>query len=154
MTGRRVLIVEDHPLHSELSAFLLVQAGFQVETAANASQALASLPAFLPDVIVLDIQMPGMDGLTLARQLKDQPETRHIPIVALTAYAMKGDEKRMLASGFDGYISKPIEAAHFAERIHRFIGILPSGSQVPEMARPEFVQKRHPDGVDASSDGS
>jgi CheY-like chemotaxis protein len=118
----RVMVVDDHALNVELVRFILDAEGFAVALASDAQQALALLPDFAPDLILMDIQMPGIDGLALTRQLKADPATRGIVIVAFTAYAMKGDEARMLAAGCDGYISKPIEVATFAAQVR---GLLP-----------------------------
>jgi two-component system cell cycle response regulator DivK len=117
----RVMVVDDHVLNVELVRFILVAEGWDVALAGDAQQALALLPAFAPDLILMDIQMPGIDGLTLTQQLKADPATRHIVIVAFTAYAMKGDEARMMAAGCDGYISKPIEVATFAAQVRALL---------------------------------
>ena len=123
MTTRqaRVMVVDDHALNVELVRFILDAEGFAVALAGDAQQALALLPGFAPDLILMDIQLPGIDGLVLTQQLKADPATCHIVIVAFTAYAMKGDEARMLAAGCDGYISKPIEVATFAAQVRRFL---------------------------------
>ena len=113
----RTLIVDDNAINSELAAFVLEAAGFVVECVANATEALQRIEASRPDVILMDIQLPGMDGLALARALKDDPTTRDITIVAFTAYAMKGDEAKMRAAGCDGYISKPIDVSRFAAQL-------------------------------------
>ncbi len=113
----RTLIVDDNAINSELAAFVLEAAGFAVECVANATAALQSIEASRPDVILMDVQLPGMDGLALARALKDDPATRDIAIVAFTAYAMKGDEAKMRAAGCDGYISKPIDVSTFAAQL-------------------------------------
>ena len=113
----RTLIVDDNAINSELAAFVLEAAGFVVECVANATEALQRIEASRPDVILMDIQLPGMDGLALARALKDDPATRDIAIVAFTAYAMKGDEAKKRAAGCDGYISKPIDVSRFAAQL-------------------------------------
>src|SRR5688500_19650316 len=92
------------------SRVLLAGEGYEVRTASDATEALDILQAFRPGLILLDIQLPGIDGLELTRRLKAQPSTRDIPILGLTAYAMKGDEERILAAGCDGYIPKPIRS--------------------------------------------
>ena len=120
----RVMVVDDHVLNVELVRFILDAEGWAVALAGDAQQALALLPGFAPDLILMDIQMPGIDGLALTRQLKADPATSHIVIVAFTAYAMKGDEARMMAAGCDGYISKPIEVATFAAQVR---ALLPEG---------------------------
>ncbi|MBL8349364.1 MAG: response regulator [Burkholderiaceae bacterium] len=117
----RVLIVDDHPLNIELARFVLEADGLAVDVAADAGQALERIAARRPDVILMDVQLPGLDGLTLARRLKDDPATCTIPIAAFTAYAMKGDAARMLAAGCDGYLSKPIDVARFAAQVRALI---------------------------------
>jgi two-component system, cell cycle response regulator DivK len=120
----RVLIVDDNALNTELAAFILAGAGVDVDAASDAMQALARLAAAdraLPDLILMDIQMAGMDGLALTRQLKADPKTRGIVVVAFTAYAMRGDEARFRDAGCDGYISKPIDVAKFAGTVLSFI---------------------------------
>ena len=120
----KVMIVDDNTLNVELVSFVLGEAGFELAVALDAEQALATLPAFGPELVLMDIQMPGMDGLALTRRLKSDPATRHIVILAFTAYAMKGDEAKMRAAGCDGYISKPIDVKTFASRVRQH---LPAG---------------------------
>ena len=117
MSAPRVLIVDDNAMNVELVMFVLDAAEFEVESAANASEAIRQITAFRPDLILMDVQMPDIDGMELTRQIKADPATRDITVVAFTAYAMKGDEARMRAAGCDGYISKPIEVARFAAQI-------------------------------------
>jgi two-component system, cell cycle response regulator DivK len=109
MTGDRILIVDDHPANLKLTRVLLTSEGYDVRMASNAEEALQLVGPFAPRLILMDVQLPGMDGLTLTRLLKSDPATRSIQIIALTAYAMKGDEERALAAGCDGYLSKPID---------------------------------------------
>ena len=104
-------------MNIELASFVLSAGGFTVVSAANADDAAMLAMAFRPDLILMDIQMPGVDGLTLTRRLKADPATRHIVVVAFTAYAMKGDEAKMRAAGCDGYIAKPIDVATFAATV-------------------------------------
>lgn len=106
---RAILVVDDNPVNMKLIRVLLASEGYEVRTASDATEALDILQAFRPGLILLDIQLPGIDGLELTRRLKAQPSTRDIPILGLTAYAMKGDEERILAAGCDGYIPKPID---------------------------------------------
>jgi len=108
-------------MNIELVAFVLSAASFVVESVANASDALAHIPQFQPDLILMDIQMPGMDGLELTRRLKADPATQDIVIVAFTAYAMKGDEAAMRAAGCDGYLSKPVDVATFAASVQAYL---------------------------------
>jgi two-component system, cell cycle response regulator DivK len=104
-----ILIVDDNPQNLKLTRVLLSGAGYQVRTAINAEEALEVLRTFSPRLILMDIQLPGMDGLELTRRLKADPARQDIVIIALTAYAMKGDEAKALAAGCDGYIAKPID---------------------------------------------
>ncbi|MEI2676624.1 MAG: response regulator [Burkholderiaceae bacterium] len=121
MSAPRVLIVDDNEMNVELAKFVLETDGFDVESAVDAIEALERIPEFLPDLILMDIQMPGMDGLELTRLLKADPARKGILIVAFTAYAMRGDEARMRAAGCDGYLSKPIDAPTFAARVRSFL---------------------------------
>jgi two-component system, cell cycle response regulator DivK len=117
----RILIVDDNAQSVELAAYLLTSAGMVVESVPDAESALARIAPFRPDLILLDIQMPGMDGLTLTRRLRADQASAAITIVACTAFAMKGDEERIRAAGCDGYISKPIEVANFAAQIRSLV---------------------------------
>jgi CheY-like chemotaxis protein len=108
MEGNAILIVDDNPVNMKLIRILLAGEGYDIRTASDANEALAVLREFRPGLILMDIQLPGIDGLELTRRLKAAPATRDIPILGLTAYAMKGDEERILAAGCDGYIPKPI----------------------------------------------
>jgi CheY-like chemotaxis protein len=121
MTGAPILIVDDNASNTKLLAFVLTSKGYVVRTAASAAEALAVLDEFLPKLILMDIQLPGMDGLTLTRQLKADPRTSAIPIVAATAYAMKGDEQRAREAGCDGYITKPIDTRRLPQEIERYL---------------------------------
>jgi two-component system cell cycle response regulator DivK len=104
----RILIVEDHPDNMELAVYLLNTAGHVVYSASDAEEGLAMAREQLPDLILMDIQLPGMDGLDATKLLKSDAATGGIPVIALTALAMKGDEQRIRAAGCDGYIGKPI----------------------------------------------
>ncbi len=117
MTALRVLVVDDHALNLELATFVLAEDGIEVDTAHSAAAALASIARRRPDLVLMDVQMPDMDGLALTRRLKEDPATADIVVVALTAHAMKGDEQRMRGAGCDGYIAKPIDVADFAARV-------------------------------------
>ena len=108
MAGEPLLIVDDNATNLKLVRVLLEGAGYQVRVALDADAALGILREFRPQLILMDIQLPGMDGLSLTRMLKANPSLRDIIILGLTAYAMKGDEERILAAGCDGYIAKPL----------------------------------------------
>ena len=103
-----VLIVEDNPANMTLASFLLQSAGYTVLTAADAEAGLTVAREAQPNLILMDIQLPGMDGLAATALLKRDTTTRAIPVIALTALAMKGDEERIRAAGCDGYIAKPL----------------------------------------------
>ena len=105
----KVLVVEDNPANMTLATFLLESVGHTVLKATDAEAGVALAGAEQPDLILMDIQLPGMDGLELTRRLKADPLRRSIIVVALTAYAMKGDRERALAAGCDDYVSKPID---------------------------------------------
>ena len=109
MPGEPILIVDDNPANLKLARVVLSGEGYLVRTAGDATEALAALQSFHPRLILMDLQMPGMDGFELTRRLKADPATRGMVIVALTAYAMKGDEERAREAGCDGYIAKPID---------------------------------------------
>jgi two-component system, cell cycle response regulator DivK len=103
-----ILIVEDNPANMKLAQFMLEDAGYVVLSATDAEAALMLARKERPDLILMDIQLPGIDGLKATQQLKADASTRSIPVIALTALAMRGDEARILASGCDGYIAKPM----------------------------------------------
>ena len=108
MPSEIILVVEDHPANRQLMTLVLSANGYDVRTAANAEEALKALQSFRPKLILMDIQLPGMYGLELTRRLKSDSTTRDILIVAVSAYAMKGDDRKALEAGCDGYITKPI----------------------------------------------
>jgi len=109
----RVLVVEDNPANMKLATFLLQSAGHTVFAAADAEAGLTVARAEQPDLILMDIQLPRMDGLEATLELKRDEATRAIPVIALTALAMKGDEERIRAAGCDGYIAKPMRYQEF-----------------------------------------
>ncbi|TMA60221.1 MAG: response regulator [Deltaproteobacteria bacterium] len=123
MADKSILIVDDNPVNSKLIRVLLAGEGYEVHTAGDAEAALRVLAGLNPDLILMDVQLPGIDGLELTRRLKADPATRGIKILGLTAYAMKGDKEKILAAGCDGYIAKPIDTrtlpkviGHYLER--------------------------------------
>jgi len=109
MAGEPVLVVDDNSQNLKLVRVLLRTEGYEVRTAVDAEAALGELEAFTPRLILMDLQLPGMDGLELTRKLKADPARRDIAIIAVTAYAMKGDEEKARAAGCDGYVAKPID---------------------------------------------
>jgi len=104
-----ILVVDDNPTNLKLACYVLESEGYIVLRAQDAQAALEVLQRLSPDLILMDLQMPGMDGLTLTRRLKADLAYRHIRIVALTAFAMKGDDRKAMEAGCDGYITKPID---------------------------------------------
>jgi CheY-like chemotaxis protein len=121
VAGEPLLIVDDNPTNLKLARVLLSSEGYEVRTAADAEAALGVLAGFRPSLILVDIQMPGMDGLELTRCLRSEPAMQGVVIVALTAYAMKGDDERMLAAGCDGYIAKPIDTRTLAQTVAGYL---------------------------------
>jgi CheY-like chemotaxis protein len=115
--ARDVLIVDDNPQNLKLASLLVTLAGYAAHTAGDSTGALAVLETVTPFAILMDIQLPGMDGLALARQIKQDPAHRDIAIIALTAYAMKGDREKALAAGCDAYITKPIDRQQLKETL-------------------------------------
>ena len=109
VAGEPILIVDDNLTNLKLARVLLAGEGYVVRTAADAEEAMAVLQEFRPRLILMDIQLPGMDGLELTRRIKADPAMAVTTILALTAYAMKGDQDRALAAGCDGYVTKPID---------------------------------------------
>jgi CheY-like chemotaxis protein len=109
MEGKSILIVDDNAQNLKLARVVLANEGFDVHTASNAEDAVQLLRTVTPHLILMDIQLPGMDGLELTRRLRADPATRAVRVIALTAYAMKGDDEKAFAAGCDGYITKPID---------------------------------------------
>jgi two-component system cell cycle response regulator DivK len=118
-TRPSILVVEDNPVNMRLVRLILRTQGFAVEEAVTGYDALARLRERLPALILLDMQLPGLDGFSLAAMLKSDAQTRAIPLVATTAYAMIGDAERILAAGCDAYLSKPIDDAELIKVIER-----------------------------------
>jgi two-component system cell cycle response regulator len=113
MSGTRILLIEDNAINMELMLYMLRAWGHEVATATDAVQGLEMARRNRPQVIISDVQLPGMDGYEFARIVKADPQLRDIPLMALTAYAMVGDRERARSAGFDRYFSKPIEPAAF-----------------------------------------
>ena len=122
MTGPTILIIEDNPLNVELITDLLEASGFRVHSTRTAEEGLRLAGELLPDLVLMDIGLPGMDGLCATRSLKADPATCHLTVVGLTAHAMKGDEGTALDAGCDGYLTKPINTRTFVATIKDFIG--------------------------------
>lgn len=125
MSGEPILIVDDNPANLKLARILLVGEGYDVRTAADAEEALVLLSTWHPRLILMDLQLPGMDGLELTRRLKADPSTQGIAILALTAFAMKGDEEKARAAGCDGYISKPVDTRALPGQVAGYLQKVP-----------------------------
>ena len=134
----KILIVEDNPASMKLAIMLLKTAGHAVLSASDAEAGLTLARDEQPDLILMDIQLPGMDGLEATALLKRAEETRTIPVIALTALAMKGDEERILAAGCDGYIAKPLAYREFLAAISAQLA-----AACGERHAPEHDQPRH-----------
>jgi CheY-like chemotaxis protein len=117
----RILVIEDNPTNLYLMNYLLQSFGYAVLTASDGREGLETAGRELPDMIICDIQMPVMDGYEFVRLIRDNPRLTHIPIVAITAFAMVDDRQKVLASGFDNYLSKPIDPEVFEEQIRGFL---------------------------------
>lgn len=124
----RILIVDDNPTNLKLASDVLLSEGFAVEASHDAEEARRLIGRRPPDLILMDIALPGMDGLTLTRLLKADSRCAHVPIVALTASAMRGDEERALAAGCSGYITKPINTRTFGQQIRGFLDSRPGAA--------------------------
>lgn len=120
--SRTVLIVDDHPVNLKLLAFALKGRGYDVQTAQDAESARAVIRQTLPALILMDLQMPGVSGFEFTRELKLAPETRSVPIVAVTAFAMRGDEERARAAGCDGYLTKPVDLQALRALVQELVG--------------------------------
>jgi len=118
----KILVVDDNPLNLTLVRVVLEMHGFDVETAENGKTGVEKALASPPDLVLMDLRMPVMNGAAAMHRLHQAEATRNIPVVVLTASAMKGAQELLLADGFDGYIEKPIDLATFPERIRTFIG--------------------------------
>jgi CheY-like chemotaxis protein len=121
MNKRRVLLIEDNLMNMELATDLLEAADFQVLKTGRADEGIAMAVAEQPDIILMDIALPGMDGLEATRRIKQDARTARIPIVALTASAMRGDDDRARSAGCCGYIAKPIDTRRFAKTVVEFM---------------------------------
>lgn len=121
MNPVRILVVEDNEMNMELVVDLLELQGYEVLAARSGQEALDISSRERLDLILMDVGLPGMDGLAVTKKLKENPETEAIPVVALTAHAMKGDEERILYHGCTGYISKPINTREFPKAVEKYI---------------------------------
>jgi len=120
MAGELILIVEDNEKNLKLARDLLQYQGFGTLEASNATDGIALAEQHGPALVLMDIQLPDMDGITALGKLRGSPATADIPVVALTAFAMRQDQERLLAAGFDGYLSKPIDVRDFSDQVRRY----------------------------------
>lgn len=121
MTDYRILVVEDNERNLKLVRDVLQFAGFDVVEARSGEQGVALARECFPDLVLMDIQLPHMDGAEALNQLRDSPETRRVPVVALTAFAMREDREQALRAGFDGYLEKPISVRDLPEQVRHFL---------------------------------
>jgi CheY-like chemotaxis protein len=132
MADEPILIVDDNPQNLKLVRVLLEGEGYDVRTATDAGQALSVLESFTPRIVLMDVQLPGMDGLELTRRLKADPARRGMLIYAVTAYAMKGDAEKAIAAGCDAYVTKPIDIDALSALIAEGVGRPPSAREGSE----------------------
>ena len=121
MTNKKILIIEDNVLNLELATDLLELHGFAVASARTAEEGLRLARELLPALVLMDFSLPGMDGLSATKNLKNDPATRHLAVVGLTANAMKGTQETALRAGCAGYLTKPIDTRTFAATVKNFI---------------------------------
>ena len=121
MAHESILVVDDQPVSIKLMRLMLESEGYQVLVAANATEALQAVKASKPDLILMDIHLPSLDGLALTKLLRSDMESRHIKIVAISAYASTEDDMRITASGCDGFIPKPIDTRTLAASIREYL---------------------------------
>jgi two-component system cell cycle response regulator DivK len=134
--GQKILVVEDNELNLKLFCDLLRAHGYEAEPVRDGREAVERARGFLPDLIVMDIQMPHITGLELIEQLKADEELKAIPIMAVTAYAAKGDEERIRDAGAEGYVSKPISVMRFVEAVGVLLEEREEREEVPEVSSP------------------
>lgn len=124
----KILIAEDHAINRELLRELLEARGYSVIEACDGQEALQMIEQAQPDILLLDIGMPILDGFAVMRKIREKPQLASLPVLAVTAYAMQGDQEKILHSGFDGYLSKPINSRSLAEELDRLLSKRDSGS--------------------------
>jgi CheY-like chemotaxis protein len=157
----KILVAEDNPVNRELLRELLEGRGYTVLEAGDGQQALQMAEEALPDMLLLDLGMPVLDGYATVRKIRENPRLANLPVVAVTAYAMRGDREKIMDSGFDGYLSKPINAALLQEEILRRLrgqdlirsstGLLPEGD-VPLGSAIAKTKRQAASGGSTSSD--
>lgn len=115
--AKKIVIVEDNPFNMELVHDILAIKGYKIYEAVDAEQGIEMIAKIQPDLVLMDIQLPGMDGIEATKIIKSQESTKDIPVIAVTANAMKGDREEIISQGFDDYISKPIELTILTEKV-------------------------------------
>jgi len=138
--GQNVLLVEDHPINRELARELLAQTGLSVTEATNGVEALELLAARRFDAVLMDVQMPGMDGLEAVRAIRAQETTKHLPVIAMTAHAMLGDRERFLEAGMSDYVAKPIEESELQRVLSRWLRVAEEGPSADTGAAPAAAE--------------
>lgn len=139
---KSILIAEDNPTNRELLRELLEIRGYAVAEACDGQAALAMVEQAPPDILLLDIGMPVLDGFAVVRKLRDNPRFASLPVVAVTAYAMQGDREKILNSGFDGYLSKPVTSASLVHELERLLADPTKPSASPTQSCEQPVAKR------------
>jgi CheY-like chemotaxis protein len=118
----KILIAEDNAVNRELLRELLEARGYTVVEACDGQEALRMIEQIHPDILLLDIGMPVLDGFAVMRKIRENPDIATLPVLAVTAYAMQGDEEKIMKSGFNGYLSKPVNARSLAQELERLLG--------------------------------
>ena len=150
----RILIIEDNPANIELMSFLLSAYGHAPLSAADGPRGVAAARSERPDLIACDVNLPGMDGFAVLAELKGDPALAGVPILAVTALAMTGDREKVLAAGFDGYISKPIEPESFVAELEAFLTTTPASAPAPAAATPPAPAQTQSTAATASTDAA
>jgi two-component system cell cycle response regulator DivK len=122
MAGKRILAIEDHEENRRLLRDLLTSFGYELSEAVTGEDGLTSAEADPPDLILMDIQLPGIDGYEVTRRIKANPALRGIPVIAVTSYALSGDDVKAFAAGCDAYVTKPFDPAELLEKIRGYLG--------------------------------
>jgi CheY-like chemotaxis protein len=149
----KILIAEDNAVNRELLRELLEIRGHTVEEACDGQEALHMIEQTKPDLLLLDIGMPLLDGFAVVRKIRENPQWAPLPVVAVTAYAMQGDREKILNSQFDGYLSKPVDARSLAEELDRLLG-KPEAQKVSPRKAPESHTDARTRAANAAGDGS
>ena len=122
MAANRILVIEDHEENRRLLRDLLTSFGYELTEAVTGEDGLVAAEANPPDLILMDIQLPGIDGYEVTRRIKANPALRHIPVIAVTSYALSGDDVKALEAGCDAYVTKPFDPADLLEKIRGYLG--------------------------------